>query len=73
MEGHGPLSTIEDLKTYHTMLSESVKIIQDAWKSGKTVDEIKKSGLPDKFKEYGSGFVKTDQWIETVYKSYAKK
>jgi hypothetical protein len=42
-------------------------------KKGKTLDEIKKAGLPDKFKEWGSGFIKTDAWIETVYKSYTRK
>ena len=71
--GHGPLSTIYDLKTYHQALVETSKIIQDAMKKKKTLDEIKKAGLPDKYKEFGSGFIKTDFWIETVYKSYSKK
>ena len=71
--GHGPLSTIDDLKTYHQALVETSKIIQDAMKKKKTLDEIKKAGLPDKYKEFGSGFIKTDFWIETVYKSYSKK
>lgn len=71
--GHGPLATMADLKAYHQMLVESSKIITDAMKAGKSVDEIKKAGLPDKFKEAGSGFVKTDFWIDTVYRSYSKK
>ena len=71
--GHGPLSTVEDLKTYHKTLVETAKIVQDAMKKKKTLEEIKKAGLPDKYKDYGSGFIKTDAWIETVYKSYSKK
>ena len=71
--GHGPLSTIDDLKTYHQTLSETAKIVLDAMKKKKTLDEIKKAGLPDKYKAYGAGFIKTDAWIETVYKSYSKK
>ena len=71
--GHGPLSTIDDLRTYHQTLSETAKIVQDAMKKKKTLDEIKKAGLPDKYKAFGSGFIKTDVWIETVYKSYSKK
>lgn len=71
--GHGPISTHEDLKAYHQMLVESSKIIQDAMKAGKSLDEIKKAGLPEKFKEAGSGFIKTEIWIETVYRSYSKK
>lgn len=71
--GHGPVSTIDDLKTYHQTLVETSKIVQDAMKKKKTLDEIKKAGLPDKYKEFGSGFIKTDAWIETVYRSYSKK
>ena len=71
--GHGPLSTVEDLKTYRNTLDETAKIVQDAMKKKKTLEEIKKAGLPDKYKSFGSGFIKTDAWIETVYKSYSKK
>ncbi len=71
--GHGPLSTITDLKNYHQTLVETSKIVQDAMKAGKTLDEIKKTGLPEKFKEAGSGFVKAEFWIETIYRSYSKK
>lgn len=71
--GHGPVSTLADLKSYHSTLVESSKIVQDAMKAGKSLDEIKKAGLPEKFKQAGSGFIKTEQWIETVFRSYSKK
>ena len=68
--GHGPVSTIDDLKNYHGMLLETSKIVQDAMKKKKTLDEIKKTGFPEKYKGFGTGFIKTDAWIETIYKSY---
>lgn len=71
--GHGPVSTLADLKSYHSMLVESSKVVTDAMKAGRSLDEITKAGLPDKFKEAGSGFIKTDQWIATVYRSYSMK
>ncbi|NOT49084.1 MAG: MBL fold metallo-hydrolase [Acidobacteria bacterium] len=71
--GHGPVATVDDLKAYHSVLVETSKIVQDAMKAGKSLDEIKKAGLPEKFKEAGSGFIKTDAWIETIYRSYSKK
>jgi len=71
--GHGPVSTHADLKAYHAMLIESSKIVTDAMKAGKSLEEIQKAGLPDKFKEAGSGFIKTDQWIATVHRSYSIK
>ncbi len=67
--GHGPLSTIEDLKTYHGMLEETTGIIRQRMAQGKTLEQIKAEGLPDKWKSWGEGFIKTDFWIETVYRS----
>ncbi|MEQ1923159.1 MAG: MBL fold metallo-hydrolase [Pyrinomonadaceae bacterium] len=71
--GHGPLATITDLKTYHQILVETSNIVQDAMKAGKSLDDMKKAGLPEKFKDAGSGFIKTDLWIETLHRSYSKK
>ncbi|MBC7901422.1 MAG: hypothetical protein H7070_15370 [Saprospiraceae bacterium] len=71
--GHGPLSTHNDLKAYHQALVETSKFVQDEMKKKRSLDEIKTGGLPEKFKEFGSGFVKSEFWIETVYKSYSKK
>ena len=71
--GHGPVSTLDDLKAYHKMLVDSSQIVQDGMKKGKTLDELKALGLPERFKEAGSGFIKTEAWIETVYRSYSRK
>ena len=35
--------------------------------------DLKAAGLPEKFKDYGNGFIKTDRWIETIYNSATKK
>ena len=71
--GHGPLATLDDLKTFEQVLTETSKIVEDQMKAGKTLDEIKKAGLPEKYSSYGTGFVKTDFWIEILHRSYAKK
>lgn len=71
--GHGPLATLDDLKAFQATIVETAKIVQDAMKKKKTLDEIKKAGLPDKYKDAGSGFIKTDMWIEIVYRSYSQK
>ena len=71
--GHGPLATMADLNTYHSLLVDSAKVIQDGMKAGKSLEDLKKAGLPEKFKEAGTGFIKTDMWIEIVHRSYSKK
>ena len=71
--GHGPLATLDDLKTYHQTLVDTSNLIQTEMKRGKSLADIKKAGLPEKYKEWGSGFIKTDFWIDTVHRSYSKK
>lgn len=67
--GHGNLSTLTDLKNYHQMLLETTDIVSKGMIGGKTLEGIKKDGLPAKYQTWGSGFIKTDVWIETIYKS----
>ncbi len=67
--GHGPLSTLDDLKLYHRMLVETTDTVRKKKAAGKTLEQIKAEGLPDEWKNWGNGFIKTDQWIETIFKS----
>jgi cyclase len=71
--GHGPLATIADLRAYHQLLVETTKIVEDAMKAGKTLAEIKAVGLPAKYNEAGTGFIKSDMWIEIVHRSASRK
>jgi cyclase len=71
--GHGPLSSAEDLNAYHRMLLETTDIVRKQMAAKKTLDEIKKKGLPDEWKTWGTGFIKTDQWIETIYRSLSSQ
>ena len=70
--GHGPLSDIDDLKTYHQTLVETTEVIRDQIEAGKSLEEIKAAGLPKKWRSWGAGFVSTGRWIETVHRSLAK-
>jgi cyclase len=70
--GHGPLSTIDDLKSYHRMLQQTTEIVRQKMTAGKTLEQIKSEGLPDEWKPWGTGFIKTDFWVETIYKSLKK-
>jgi cyclase len=71
--GHGPLSTIDDLKLYHRMLLETTDVVRKKVAAGKTLDQIKTEGLPEEWKSWGTGFIKTDQWIELIHISLTRK
>jgi cyclase len=70
--GHGPLSTLEDLRAFHSMLTETTELVRARLRAGRTLGQAKAEGLPDKWKEWGAGFINTETWIELVYRSLQK-
>ena len=70
--GHGPLSTVDDLKTYHRMLIETTNTVKSSLAAGKSLDEIKMAGVSDTWKSWGNGFIKTDRWLETIHTSLTR-
>jgi cyclase len=71
--GHGPISTIDDLKAYHRMLVETTAIVRQKIAAKKSLDQIKSEGLPAEWKSWGAGFIKTDRWLELIYRSLTMK
>lgn len=70
--GHGPLSTKADLQNFHQMLKETSAIVQARMKAGKSMEAIQAEGLPEEWKEWGSGFIDTKRWLGNVYESLDK-
>lgn len=71
--GHGKLGTVSDLKNFQEMLQETAGIVKQGIAEGKSLADLKTAGLPGKFKEFGTGFIKTDRWIETIYNDMTRK
>jgi cyclase len=65
--GHGPLSTVEDLKAYNAMVVESVALVRKGMAEGKTLEQLRTEGLPEKWAAYGKGWITNARWIETIY------
>ena len=67
--GHGPLSTPADLRAFHGMLVETTAFVRQKMEAGKDLATIQKEGLPEKWKEWGSGFINTETWIQIIHES----
>ena len=67
--GHGPLSTLEDLKTFQAMLTESLDLVRKQIGEGQTKEQAQAAGMPEKYASWGKGFSKTDMWLGIVYDS----
>ncbi|MGA8212221.1 MAG: MBL fold metallo-hydrolase [Candidatus Sulfotelmatobacter sp.] len=67
--GHGPLSSLDDLRAYLTMLQETRAATEKALKEGKTLDQMKQAKLLDPWKKYSGEFISPDVFLETLYNS----
>ncbi len=68
--GHGPISGVKEVRDFQQMLRDTLATVQAALKKGTTLDQMKQQKILAKWDSYGSGdkFVKTDVWIETIYR-----
>ncbi|MCG8468742.1 MAG: MBL fold metallo-hydrolase, partial [Gemmatimonadetes bacterium] len=67
--GHGALSTIEDLETYHRMLRETIAMVREKMDRGLSAEDIAAGGVSDEWTDWGSGFINTERWLGTIYQS----
>ena len=65
--GHGKLATVDVLRDYHAMLIETVGLVRKGMAEGKTLEQLRAAGLPDKWQSFGTGWINTNRWIETIY------
>lgn len=70
--GHGPLSTLDDLKAFHKMLVGTADIVQKKIKEGKTLEAIVAEGLPG-YESWNWQFITTKLWIETLHKELSQQ
>jgi cyclase len=67
--GHGELSNLDDVRAFAKMLRDTTAVIQKALDQHKTLDQMKSEKILDAWQKYGTGFINTDAYIETVYNS----
>ena len=67
--GHGPVSSLDDVRAYLKMLKETRDVVQKAITEGKTLDQMKQAKLLDPWKKYSGDFIKEGAFLETLYNS----
>ena len=65
--GHGPVATLDDLKTYHRMLVETAASVRTRRSAGMSLEQISAEGLGSQWASWEWSFVPAQRWIETVY------
>lgn len=67
--GHGPLSSVNDLRTYHRMITETIAMVRGKIDRGMTSEQIQGEGVSDEWADWGGGFISTERWLDTVHRS----
>lgn len=71
--GHGPLSTLADLKSYRAMLIDIRERVQRFITEGKTIKEVIAAKPTSTYDDqWGKGFMKPDIFTEIVYTSLTR-
>lgn len=71
--GHGPISTVDDMRAFVKMLKETSAVVEKALKEKKTLDQMKKEKILEPWKKYDGDFINSDAFIETLYNSLTGK
>jgi len=67
--GHGPVSSVTDVRAYLDMLKATREVVAKAIQSGQTLDQMKQAKLLDPWKKYSDKMINSDVFIETIYNS----
>jgi len=68
--GHGPISTMKDVKASYDMIVATSKLVRERIKGGASLDDLKAAGLPEEFSSFDWSFITTERWITTLYETY---
>jgi cyclase len=67
--GHGPISNLDDVRTYVKMLKDTRAVVQDALDKKMTLEQMKEKKILDSWKKYSGDFISEDAYLETLYNS----
>ena len=71
--GHGPVSSVQDLKNFVTMLKETRDVVQKAVKAGKTLEQLKQAKVLAPWEKFSGSFISTDAHLETLFNDLTGK
>ena len=67
--GHGAVATTDDIRAFVAMLKETTAVVQEAIRSGKTLDQMKKEKILERWQKWSGEFISTDAFLETLHAS----
>lgn len=64
--GHGQNRTLEDIRNFKDMITETSKIVEKELANGNTVEQMQQNNILKGWRSWGQGFVNSNAWIQTI-------
>ena len=71
--GHGPLSDKNGLRRFVATLKATSAAVESGVAAGKTLEQLRADKVLAAWDSWGQGFIKTDDWIATLYGELTRK
>ena len=71
--GHGPVSSLDDVRRYVTMLKDTRGVVEAGMKQGKSLDQLKQANVLAQWQKWSGEFITTEQWLVTLYNELSGK
>jgi cyclase len=71
ISGHGPVSSLADVRRFLAMLKQTTSKVEQALRAGKTLDQMKRENILAPWSKWSGDFVSTDAFLETLYNDMA--
>lgn len=71
--GHGPLATLDDVRTSVQMIKDTRAVVAAGLKKGKTVEQLKQEKVLAKWEKFAWSFMSADGFTETLARDLQQK
>jgi len=71
--GHGPISNLDDVRRYVTMLKDTKAVVEKGIQQGKSVDQLKQDNVLAPWQKWSGDFISSEQWLVTLYNDLTGK
>jgi cyclase len=71
--GHGRLSSRKELQEFYDMLLATSQIVEKEIAKGKTLEEVQKAGLPERWESWAAPSLGVNRWLEILYQGLTRK
>jgi cyclase len=71
--GHGPVSNLDDVRRYLTMLKDTKAVVEKGIQQGKSFDQLKQENVLAPWQKWSGDFITSEQWLVTLYNDLTGK